>query len=152
MRLLVFTDSHGRASVMRDAIEKHPEADIIVHLGDCERDADRIEDLAGERPFYRVCGNCDFMPANPLNELIKCGDITVLCTHGHLERVKHGTQMLEEKAKQLGVTVALYGHTHEPDNRYEDGLYIFNPGAAQDGCYGIVDITDKGILCINAEI
>ncbi len=152
MRLLVFTDSHGRASVMRDAIEKHPEADIIVHLGDCERDTAYLEDLIGNRQFYRVCGNCDFMPANPLNELIKCGDITVLCTHGHLERVKHGTQMLEEKAKQLGVTVALYGHTHEPDNRYEDGLYIFNPGAAQDGCYGIVDITDKGILCINAEI
>ncbi len=152
MRLLVFSDSHGRVGAMRKALEMHPEADIIVHLGDCERDADKLEDLIGTRQFYRVCGNCDFMPANPLNELIKCGDITVLCTHGHLERVKHGTQMLEEKAKQLGVGIALYGHTHDPDNRRTDGIYIFNPGAMQDGCYGIIDITEKGIICINAEI
>ena len=152
MRLLVFTDSHGRVSLMRDALEKHPEADIIVHLGDCERDADRLDDLLKGRELVQVCGNCDFAAQHPLNELIKCGDVTVLCTHGHLERVKYGTQTLEEKAGRLGVKVALYGHTHEPDTRYENGLYIFNPGAMQDGAYGAVDITDEGIICINMEL
>ena len=152
MRLLVFTDSHGRASVMRDAIEKHPEADIIVHLGDCERDTAYLEDLIGNRQFYRVCGNCDFMPEYPVNELIKIGNTGILCTHGHLEKVKHGTLLLEEKVRRMGFQLALYGHTHIPDNTYNDGIYLFNPGAAQNGRYGIVDITDKGIMCINAEI
>lgn len=152
MRILVFTDSHGRASKLRDAIELHPEADIIVHLGDCERDTAYIEDLIGSRKFYQVCGNCDFASQLPVNELIKVQNINILCTHGHAESVKHGTTMLEEKAKRLGVEIALYGHTHTPDNRYEDGLYIFNPGAMQDGCYGAVDITPKGIICINMTL
>ena len=52
----------------------------------------------------------------------------------------------------MGFQLALYGHTHIPDCSYSDGVYLFNPGAAQNGRYGIVDITEKGIMCINAEI
>lgn len=152
MRLLVFSDSHGRVSPMREALEKHPEADAVVHLGDCERDTGYIEDLVGSRPFYRVCGNCDFMPQFPLNELIKAGNTGVLCTHGHIEKVKYGTEMLEEKIRRMGFQVALYGHTHCPDSTYSDGVYLFNPGAAQDGKYGIVDVTENGIMCIKNEV
>lgn len=153
MRILVISDSHGRVSRMREAIELHPEADAIVHLGDCERDTSYIDDLVEGKAFYQVCGNCDFSPQNGVNELIRADDGTlVLCTHGHIEGVKHGTTMLEEKAKRLGVKVAVYGHTHTPDNRYIDGVYIFNPGAMQDGRYGAVDITDKGIICINMQL
>ena len=42
MRILVFSDSHGSTWRMRDALLDHPEADMIIHLGDGERDVENL--------------------------------------------------------------------------------------------------------------
>jgi len=43
MRILVLSDSHGRAGNIYDVIEKHPEAEVIVFLGDGERDFENAD-------------------------------------------------------------------------------------------------------------
>lgn len=137
---------------MYDAILLHPEADMIVHLGDGERDIEKIRSYIGNTPVVQVCGNCDFYSRLPENEYIFAKGIKILCTHGHTELVKYGTQQLYSKAKSAGARIALYGHTHFPVTDYDDGFYAMNPGSIREGCYGVVDITDGGIICINMKL
>ena len=152
MRLIVFSDSHGTVYYMRQALLMHPEADRIVFLGDGERDLDLIQSEIGGRPVTAVCGNCDFYSELPKNEILKIGGRSILCTHGHLEGVKHGDMMLVSKARDMKMDIALYGHTHFQESHYEDGLYVMNPGCAADGYYGMVDITDKGIIALTCRV
>lgn len=152
MRILVFSDSHGITRYMEEAIELHPEADIIAHLGDVSKDTEVIRQIAGDKRLINVCGNCDFFPDVPPNKLVTLNNVKVLFTHGHLEQVKFGYEMLKEVARNVGATVAVFGHTHCPVTEYDDGLYLLNPGAIRDGRYGVVDITPSGIICINMRI
>ena len=34
MKILIFSDSHGRSANMLKAIEYHPDAETLLHLGD----------------------------------------------------------------------------------------------------------------------
>ena len=38
MRIIVFSDSHGGAHCIAEALMMHPEAQAVIHLGDGERD------------------------------------------------------------------------------------------------------------------
>lgn len=152
MRLLVFSDSHRISGFMRNIIFDHPEADAVVFLGDGERDFEELEDMLQDKRIIKVCGNCDFGSCLPVNQLVELAGVKVFCTHGFAEQVKFGDEMLFEKAKALGARIALYGHTHKAVTDFRDGIYIMNPGSVSRGDYGIVDITPKGIMCINASI
>ena len=46
MNILVLSDSHGNISNMEEAVERE-KPDMILHLGDCWRDAERL----AERTF-----------------------------------------------------------------------------------------------------
>jgi hypothetical protein len=41
--------------------------------------------------------------------------------------------------------VVIFGHTHIPYYEEEEGVHYFNPGAAHDGRYGILEFIDKNI-------
>lgn len=152
MRLIVFSDSHGSVRYMRQALELHPEADVVVHLGDGERDFETLCDLLDGKRVIQVCGNCDLCSQLNVEERVILGGAKVLCTHGHFMHVKYGEQMLREVARNWGARIVLYGHTHNCVNKYDDGLYIFNPGSVRDGCYGIVDIVPSGIMCTSHRL
>ena len=152
MRIIVFSDSHGSTARMRDALIDHPEADMIIHLGDGERDVEHLSELIGNRKVVQVCGNCDFYSQLPANEIIEVMGRKIFCSHGHTEFVKHGTQYFIEKAKAMGVRIALYGHTHEAVTAYDDGVYVMNPGSIRSGEYGAIDITASGIMLLKMKV
>lgn len=152
MRILVFSDSHGSTSGMRDALVDHPEADMIIHLGDGERDLGNLSEFIGNRRVVQVCGNCDYYSQLPQNEMVEVMGRKIFCSHGHTEFVKHGTQYFMEKAKSLGARIALYGHTHESVTAYDDGLYVMNPGSIRMGEYGAVDIGPSGIMLLKMKV
>ena len=152
MRILVFSDSHGSTYRMREAIMKHDEADMIIHLGDGERDISLLDEEIKGRKTVQVCGNCDIYSLLPYNELVSAGGVKIFCSHGHNEFVKHGTSHFIEKARSTGARIALYGHTHESVTAYDDGLYIMNPGSIAKGEYGAIDITPQGIMLIKMKI
>lgn len=137
---------------MRIAIFDHPEADGIIFLGDGERDFDAVADAIGDKRIIAVRGNCDFGSTLPPFEVPEFAGVKIYCTHGYVENVKYGTEMLLERARDAKARIALYGHTHKAVTEYEDGIYIMNPGTASCGDYGIIDITPGGIMCINASI
>ena len=57
--MLVFSDSHGRTLGMVRAVRQQ-QPDAVFHLGDCERDTQRLEKEFPDLPLYRVCGNCGY--------------------------------------------------------------------------------------------
>ncbi len=152
MRILVLSDSHGdRYNVLR-VLSLHPEADYIFFLGDGENDIKPYVQKHPEKNFVLVKGNCDF--GSDLNEceVVSVSGKKIYLTHGHRELVKYGTEMLDYSAREKDAQIALYGHTHIQKVEYCNGLYIFNPGSLRESCYGMVDITSQGIMCIPAHI
>ena len=152
MRIIVFSDSHGSTGCMRAALLDHPEADMIIHLGDGEKDLEKLSELTDGKRIVQVCGNCDLYSFLPANEIIDVAGARILCTHGHTELVKHGTEQLVEKAKRLNASVVLYGHTHQTVTWYDDGLYVMNPGSIRGGEYGMIDITPSGIMLLQVDV
>ena len=128
MKILVFSDSHGRLGLMLDAIEKeHPRR--IFFLGDNYRDGEDLAAAYPDIPVDLVKGNCDFCPG-PDELLVEAGGVRFLLTHGHRYGAKSGTDRLAEAGKQKGAAVVCFGHTHEALNMPLRGVWLFNPGTA----------------------
>lgn len=152
MRILVLSDSHGDRAGVRLAIKNHPEAKLVLHLGDGNADIKSVMDEFPDREFVCVKGNCDFGSDLPESEIITLAGKRIYVTHGYLERVKYGTDLLLATALENGADIALYGHTHVQKTDYEAGVHIFNPGSVRNGNYGLVDIVSGGIICIGASL
>lgn len=151
MRILVLSDSHRNNFACSLAIKNQPNADAVVFLGDGEDDFDSCKNQIRTQQIYAVRGNCDFYSALPDSQIIEANGVRVYITHGYRELVKHGTEILLEKAKQYDCTLALYGHTHVQKYEYIDGIHLFCPGSLSNEEYGVVDITSGGIICINMK-
>ena len=50
MNILVLSDSHGNISNMEEAVERE-KPDMILHLGDCWRDAERLAERYPDIPM-----------------------------------------------------------------------------------------------------
>ncbi len=149
MRIMVFSDSHGRGSRIETAIYEHPEAKHIFFLGDKLSDIEDIKDCYPDRTFYTVPGNCDFAYSVPQTKSVCLGGKKIIYTHGHEFSVKSGVERLESYSRSAGAQLVLYGHTHVADSRYSDGLYLVNPGSIGKGgseSYAIVDLEPSGIM------
>lgn len=151
MRLLVISDSHRHYPTLRKIIMLHREADRIVFLGDGLDDFDKL-DLPFPIAPVLISGNNDWGSIEPKSETFTVDGFKIFCTHGHLEHVKYGLDLLKIIASENGISLVLYGHTHFQSYEYSDGLHLFNPGAVMDGCYGLVDIVNGQIICIKANI
>lgn len=152
MRILVLSDSHGAILPLRSILALHPEAEMIIHLGDGAADLQQATDLIGSRTLLQVRGNCDFGSPLPANAVTAPENVRIFCSHGHTEHVKYGLQAFCEKARSCSARIALYGHTHVAVTEYLDGLHVMNPGAARAGSYGMIDLTPGGILCHTAML
>lgn len=151
MRMVVISDSHGRGQIVDRIIRREKAADIIVFLGDTTDDIEDFTYQYTDKRFCIVSGNCDFMPSYPYTAVIDACNIKIFVCHGHTLGVKGGTGALTTAARQQGCKIALYGHTHISNIKYEDGLYIVNPGScarSREGgnSYAVIDIRDNGIL------
>ena len=153
LRILVLSDSHRAGSkALAAAVERHPEAETVIFLGDGAGDFENcFEKLSGRR-VYAVCGNNDFYCNYPKKRIILENNIKIYITHGHYEYVKSGLGHLLDSAKAEGCSLALYGHTHRQQADYADSVHLFCPGALMNGEYGVVDITDNGLICIGMKI
>lgn len=131
MKILVLSDSHSSLRFMRQSIEI-VRPDAVVHLGDYYDDGEAIREEYPHLRFYQVPGNCDRYRCPPFaQEMLVtrvCG-VELYMTHGHRHMVKSGTDWLIRDARKCGVQAVLYGHTHIPDCRKEEGLWILNPGS-----------------------
>ncbi len=165
MKILVFSDSHGYDGTLERALKLHcRDTDLALHAGDGAHSFMLLSEKYPTVTFRAVRGNCDglrsFFGGSDLaeEEIINIAGHRILLTHGHRHSVKFSLGMLQMYARSKGADIAVFGHTHEPYESYipdgadENSLRLFNPGAANVGRYGIIDIRDNGILMSHATI
>ncbi|MGN0606378.1 MAG: metallophosphoesterase family protein [Oscillospiraceae bacterium] len=161
MRIIVMSDSHGDYFAVEEIIQRNLSADMFIHLGDGERELDKIVVKYPYLNIYHVKGNCDCGSFSPdiLNLNLEYGH-KLIAVHGHNHAVKYdrSLEILKKAAKNNNSDIILYGHTHARDSRYDDGIFILNPGSAscpRDGnkpSFALIDITPKGIVTNIADL
>lgn len=129
MKLLVFSDSHGRNLGLYDAIEREA-PDAVAHLGDYTGDAAEVARSYRLLPVYQVRGNNDFEPDVPLSNVIRPQNVPIYLTHGHKERVSMlSCGVIPRTARQQGCALAFFGHTHRMMLERVNGVLVCNPGS-----------------------
>ncbi|MDO4478473.1 MAG: metallophosphoesterase [Lachnospiraceae bacterium] len=128
MRVLIVSDTHGSLDNFERVLATVGPIDYLIHCGDVIRDEDWVRALSG-CPCTVVRGNCDFDHTLPDEEVVTLEGHRVLVCHGHAYGVKGGTARLVRAAKEKNCDVAAYGHSHVPQIKKEDGVYVVNPGS-----------------------
>ena len=146
LKILVFSDSHRYTGGMIQAIEEQ-QPDLVVHLGDLQRDAEELALLYPKLSMVTVPGNCDGWTTDPLErQFMVCGK-RVLLSHGHIWHVKQGYDAALRAARNAGAHLLLFGHTHRPCCFQEpDGLWVLNPGSARS-TFGLVLPEGEALSC-----
>lgn len=147
MRILVFSDSHGRTDRCAAVVRAIVGIDMILHAGDHASDAKALAREFPEIPVVFVAGNCDVTDA-PTETVYETDGGKILMTHGHKYSVKtdFGYSALIRRAKELSCTCAVFGHTHNPLCDPSSGVTLLNPGSIRYGStYGVIEI-EVGIL------
>lgn len=149
MKILVVSDTHKNFNVLKSIVDSNQDADMLIHLGDGEREFASVRELYPMMPMIYVAGNCDFGNHEKTHVAAACG-IKIFCCHGHMYGVNSGLGMLAETAKQYGCRIALYGHTHVFRVEEVGGVRIMNPGSpslprgGNKPSYGIIDLDESG--------
>lgn len=147
MRILVISDTHGDIDKARDVIRKNSNINLIIHLGDYFRDAQKINDEFPDIPIEYIYGNSDFMiDDTPAEKLLEYGGKKIFMTHGHRYSVNWDYEKLFNKAHEVGADILLFGHTHVADMVKNGKCIILNPGSISDArrntreSYAIIEI------------
>lgn len=174
MEVLIFSDSHGRVTGMKQALERQlRKPDVLIHLGDGARDLDALDPDGID--VYSVRGNCDLFGSTlygipPEESVTALGGHTLFLAHGHRYGVKSGYGGILTAAVSRGADIVLFGHTHR---EYEEvipagsviggitlarPLYLFNPGSIgtynENGekTFGLLTIRDGAVLFSHGKI
>lgn len=150
MKILVCSDSHSSRSFLRMAVDA-VKPDLILHLGDHYEDGEVLHKCYPHIPMYQVAGNCDRYRCPPWAAetlTIPVAGLSLMMTHGHLQGVKQSLSPLICQAKQAGVDIVVYGHTHTAYlEQLPEGLWIMNPGAggSYGGSVGLIEIENQRV-------
>jgi hypothetical protein len=151
MKLIIISDTHLRVDRVVQRIKEIENVDLILHLGDMFKDADKISRRLGKKTI-EVRGNCDMVGDRiPHTRQLIWQNKKILMTHGHEYNVKSSLNRLYYKAIETRSDIVLFGHTHAPMKEMLEGILFFNPGSPtypREGSFpsfGIISI-------INGEI
>ena len=147
LKAAVFSDTHGNNFPMLEAA-RQVEADVFIHLGDHDRDAQLLRQAFPDTPLYSVCGNCDINPLSPERLTVELGPVKAFLTHGHLYNVSPWqADSLVYAAQEQGASLALFGHTHRAVYEQLGGITLVNPGTAGRGrnpTWATITVFDNG--------
>ena len=149
IKAAVFSDTHGNNFPMLEAARR-TEADVFIHLGDHDRDAQLLRQAFPDKPLYSVCGNCDINPLAPERLTVELGAVKAFLTHGHLYGVSPWqADRLVYAAQEQGARLAIFGHTHRAVYEQLGGVTLLNPGTAGKGrelSFALVTVFDNGAV------
>ena len=153
MKILVLSDTHGDTNKAEEAIKNNREVNLIIHLGDYFRDAQKLSSMFPEIPFEYIYGNSDFMIEDvPAEKMLEVEGKRIFITHGHRYSVKWDYDKLYRKAEELNVDMLLFGHTHIADMIEKESYCILNPGSTSDPrddsneSYAIIEIVNGKVV------
>lgn len=151
MKIAIISDSHYNDSSIKAIKNYIKDADVLIHCGDGVPDVYKIaENFNGE--VYGVQGNCDFSNEFPNERIIEIEGKRIFVCHGHFYNVKNGYNNIFFKAKELGVDIALFGHSHLGIILDNDEVLLMNPGSISlpygdtKRSLGFIDIKNDKII------
>ena len=157
MRVVIISDSHGHMENVERIMKKSGRVDMVIHLGDILGQDHILRSLC-DCPVKIVRGNCDFYSENKYVDVFSIGENKIYATHGHLQGVDYGLLNLKLAAEEQGCNIALYGHTHVPDNMNYGHIIMVNPGSVsrprqpnRKPTYALMKIDDAGKVDIRIE-
>lgn len=150
MKILIVSDTHRHNENFLKALEKTGPVDMLIHCGDIEGSEYLIANSAG-CPVQMVMGNNDFFSDLPREKEFQIGKYKVWLTHGHTYYVSMGDENIKREARERGVDIVMFGHSHRPIVDIDDGIIAVNPGSLtyprQEGrkpSYIVMELDDKG--------
>ncbi len=150
VRILVVSDTHGNYELLHQVVKAVGPVDLLLHAGDGSNDQTK---LAQDFPGYSlaaVAGNCDPFSTRPRELLLTVGGQRLFLTHGDRYQVKWDLLRLFLAGKERGAHLIVFGHTHCPLIKYEQGILLFNPGSlsrnntGENPSYGLLELGPDG--------
>ena len=121
-RIGVISDTHGL--LRPEAVRELKGSDLILHAGDVG-DPGILEALEEVAPVVAVRGNVDrgsWARDLPMSQVVE--------VEGSLIYLLHDMETLDLSPEAAGISVVVFGHSHQPENRESRGVRYFNPGSA----------------------
>lgn len=128
MKVLIVSDTHHHNDNYLRVLERVAPIDMVVHCGDVEGSEYLIAQSAG-CPVEMVMGNNDFFSDLPREKEFHIGRYKVWLTHGHTYYVSMSNETIKKEAKERGVDIVMYGHSHRPIVDIESDIIAVNPGS-----------------------
>ncbi len=148
MKIGVISDTHARTidgipPVILKALET---VDLIVHTGDFTEKVvlDALKAIGHVKAAFGNMDSHELKTILPQTELFTVGEKKIGLVHG-----SGGPGGITERVQEVftDADVIIFGHSHEPCNRYIRGTLLFNPGQAKSS-FGLITIDDR----LKAEI
>lgn len=122
MLIGVLSDTHGL--LRPELLPSLAGVNHILHAGDVG-DPSILDDLRRIAPVTAIRGNidrsgtCAALPATEVIELAGC-----------LIYMLHALKDLDLHPHAAGISIVVYGHSHQPSIEYRDSVLYLNPGSA----------------------
>lgn len=153
MKIAVFSDTHGSARGMINAVREY-RPDVIIHLGDGNDDLRKLGKEFPDIPVHCVRGNCDSECHAPEAMTVELCGVSAFLTHGHRYSVRYKLDTLLYAAECNGAKIAMFGHTHSAGFEEVEGIYVLNPGTAGVGnnrTWAKLEIDSNGNISCSIE-
>ena len=131
MNAVIISDTHMprmAKNLPPRLLEELSQTDLIIHAGDWQTAA-LYSELSKYAPLVGVYGNADGEEIKQLvgeKVLLELGGFRVGVIHGHGKGKTTEGRAVEAFADE-NLDLLIYGHSHIPVNRSQEGLIIFNP-------------------------
>lgn len=149
-KILIVSDTHRKNDNYFTLLEQQKPLDMVIHCGDAEGSEYALSQAA-QCPVQIVLGNNDFFSNLPRELEFEIGRYHVWVTHGHSYYVSVGCERIKQEARERGVDIVMFGHTHRPYLDEEEDLITLNPGSLsyprQDGrrpSYIVMELDEEG--------
>lgn len=142
-RVGVISDTHGL--LRPEALGALRGSDLILHAGDVGA-PEVLRELETVAPVVAVRGNVDlgdWTRALPDSQVVEVEDSLIY--------LLHDIDALDLSPEAAGMSVVVFGHSHQPEIRQTRGVRYFNPGSAGPRRFsnpvtlGFLDVTASGL-------
>jgi putative phosphoesterase len=124
--------------------------DLILHAGDLVEPVvlNELNKLAETHAVHGNMDNFEVRKALPDKRIIEIGNFKIGLTHGHGAPYN----LIKTVGKEMGseVDAIVFGHSHSPVNKVQDGILFFNPGSPTDKIFATYN--SYGMLTVDTEL
>lgn len=152
MKIIVLSDTHipKRAkSLPNRLLDELKDANLIIHAGDWQT-IDVYNQLTTFAKVEGVYGNVDddnIKEMFPENQIVEVSGFKIGITHGHGTGKTTEKRAIQKFEGEM-VNCIIFGHSHIPIKKYNNGILLFNPGSPTDKrrqekySFGVITIGD----------